>query len=166
MLLLGVVAVALGGLYVLAQQEGYIIVETPGVHMHLKGPLGSGACLRSGTTSIGLLPRTYTPSSLRIEAEQDGRTWRLLSHGPWGDLTRIRIERGRTTTIAPGPPLRIEPQIEIRHGHVYVGLCLFGRAGERYAPVLNDGNQRMRRPTMRIIDEAGTVLASRAFEYG
>lgn len=166
MLMLGVVAVALGGLYVLSQQEGYIAVEMPGVQLNLKGPLGGDTHVQSGSTPAAVFPRTYTPASLTLTREQDGQRWGLYSHGPWGDLARIRVERGQTTTIALGPPLLLTPEVHRGLGRIYVELSIFGRAGEKYTRLVREDKSRFWEPGMRIIDEAGTVLASGRFEYG
>lgn len=166
MLLLGVVAVALGGLYILSQQKGYIAFETPGVQLDLKGPFGGGKYVLSGSAPTAVFPRVYTPASLTVTREQDGQRWRLYSHGPWGELSQIRVERGRTTTIALGPPLLLRPEVHRGPGRVHIELGILGRAGEKYARLVREDKGKLWEPRMRIIDEAGTVLTSGRFEYG
>ena len=49
---------------------------------------------------------------------------------------------------------------------IIVGLCLFGRAGEKYENLILRNNQRIPEPQVKIIDEAGMVLASGRFQFG
>jgi hypothetical protein len=165
-LLLGIVAVALAGVCVIARQKGAIVLATPGAELQLAGQFGSDILLRSGAQPIAVLARAYRPTSLTLTGEQDGATWQLRSGGPWGRLARINLPRGRTTALEVGPPLQIKPRVEMYPGQVRIGLRLFGRAGEMYQNSILKNNQRVSRPEVRILDEAGTLLASGQFQYG
>ena len=122
--------------------------------------------LRSGSEPVAVPARAYRPVFLTLVGEQNGEVWKASSWGPWGKLDRIQIARGRTTAIELGPPLRIEPQVAVYGGQVRVALCLFGRAGEKYDNSILRNNQRIPGPPVKIIDEAGTVLASGRFQFG
>jgi hypothetical protein len=101
-----------------------------------------------------------------VRSDQNGDTWQLQSHGPWGQLDRLKIEKNRTTALELGPPLRIDPHVGIWLGQVRVALRLFGRAGEMYQNTILKNNQRMAAPKVRIVDAAGMLLTSGQFEYG
>ena len=164
--LLAIITVALVGMCFIASEKGAVVVVTPGAELQLKGGLGSGVVLRSGSEPTAVPARAYRPVSLTLTRNQDGDAWKASSHGPWGKLARIGVERGRTAALELGPPLLIKPQVEIWGGQVRVGLCLFGQAGEKYENVILRNNQRIPEPQVRIIDEAGTVLASGRFQFG
>lgn len=166
LLLLGVIGTALAAMYLRARREGYLVLHTPGVKLQLKGGFGHHETLWPGAEPVAIPARAYRPTSLELTWQQDGDTWQMWSRGPWGELSRIRVDRGRTTALELGPPLLIKPQVEIFSGQVIVGLRIFGRAGEQYTNLICRNDRRIEAPQMRIIDEAGTVLASGPFKYG
>lgn len=166
LLLLGVAAVALVGMCFMARETGAVMVATPGAQLQLKSAFGSHVSLQSGSAPTAVAARAYQPVALTLSRNQDGDTWTASSRGPWGELARIGVERGRTTAIELGPPFSIKPQVDIRHDQVRVGLNLFGRAGEKYENVFLRNNQRIPGPQVKMIDEAGTVLSSGQFQYG
>jgi hypothetical protein len=166
LLLLGAIAIALVDIGLLTRETGSLVAVTPGVELQLKGGFGSSFALRSGTEPVAVPARAYKPTALTLVQKQDGDVWQLWSRGPWGQLARIRAERGRTTTIEVGPPLQIKPQVEMYPGQVRVGLCLFGRSGEKYENSILKNEQRISEPQVKIVDEAGTVLASGRFQFG
>jgi hypothetical protein len=47
-----------------------------------------------------------------------------------------------------------------------MGLGVFGRVGEKYNNSIQKNDQRIREPQVKILDEAGTVLASGRFQFG
>jgi len=166
LLLLGIIAVALVGVCFLAQRKAAVTLATPGAELQLEGGFGRGLILRSGSPPTPVRARAYRPTSLTLTREQDGATWQLRSWGPWGQLARISLPRGRTTTLEVGPPLQIKPQVEVYPGQVRMALGLFGRAGEKYENSILKNHQRIPGPQVKILDEAGTLLASGQFQYG
>ena len=166
LLLLGVIAVALTGMCLIARQKGSLLVATPGAELQLQSKLGRGVIVRSGSGPVAVPARAYQPTSLELTCWQGNDTWRLRSQGPWGKLARINVQRGRTTAIELGPPLQIVPQVAVYPGQVRISLGLFGRAGEKYENLIQKNNQRISEPHVRIIDEAGTTLASGRFQFG
>jgi hypothetical protein len=164
--LLGIITVALVGMCFIAREKGTVVIATPGAELQLRGGLGSNVVLRSGSEPTAVPARAYRPASLMLTRNQDGDAWKASSHGPWGKLARIGVERGRTTAIELGPPLLIKPQVEIWGGQVRVSLGLFGQAGEKYENLILRNNQRIQEPQVKIVEEAGTVLASGRFQFG
>ena len=95
----GIIAIALLAMLFLSQRKGYIKVETLGVELHLRGGLGGGVTVRSGSRAVAVPARKYRPSRLQITARENGSTWKLLSQGPWGTLNRVAVASGETTSI-------------------------------------------------------------------
>jgi hypothetical protein len=166
LLLLGVVAVILAAMYVLAQQEGAIDIKTPGAVLQLNSLFGGVRTLRSESGTTTVPARTYKPTALELRWQQGGDTWQMWSHGPWGQLSRIKVARRRTTAIELGPPLRIKPQVGVYRRQVTVDLGIFGRSGEKYTNLICKNDRRVEVPQVRIIDEAGAVLESGPGKYG
>jgi hypothetical protein len=166
LLSVGLIGVALLYTFLLTRATGSLTVATPGVELQLKGGFGSGMVLRCGEEAHVVPARTYRPTTLLVKLDQNGDTWQLQSHGPWGHLGHIKVEKNRTTALELGPPLRIDPHVGIYPGQVRVTLRLVGRAGEMYQNTILKNNQRVAAPNVRIVDEAGMLLASGAFQYG
>lgn len=168
LLLLGVVAVILAAMYLLAQQEGYVDIKTPGAVLQVKSVFGHDMTLRSESGATAIPARAYKPTSLELTWQRGDDTWQMWSRGPWGQLSRIKVARRRTTAVGLGPPLLIKPEVEIygRHRQVTVDLGIFGRSGEKYTNVICKNNRRIEAPQVKIIDEAGAVLNSGPGKYG
>ncbi|MEN6576225.1 MAG: hypothetical protein ABFD90_07770 [Phycisphaerales bacterium] len=165
-LVFGVVGIALAGTYLFARQEGYLVIDAPGVTLQLQGAFGHHRTLESRAEPVAVPAHTHRPTSLELRWMRDGDTWQMWSQGPWGELGRIRVQRGQTTTIRLGPPLLVKPNVGILQGQVSVDLRIFGQAGEQYTNLICRNDRRIAAPQVAILDEAGTVLASGAFEYG
>lgn len=166
LLLLGIAAVALAGIYRTAHQEGYLTLEAPGMMLQLKGGFGQYRTLQSGAQRTAVPARAYRPVRLELTRAQNGDTWHMVSGGPWGKLSRIEVERGETTGVELGPPLTIKPLVEVFPGRVFVGLRICGRAGEQYNNLVYRNDRRIEAPKVRILSEGGTTLASGSFAYG
>lgn len=166
LLLFGLVVVLLALSYVRAQQEGYLVVATPGVVLQLKSSIGHRMTLQSGSGPRAVCARACKPTSLELRWQQGDETWQMSSRGPWGQLSRIKIDRGRTTAIELGPPLLVKPEVEIHGRQVSVSPGIFGRSGEKYTNLICKNDRRVKAPEVRIIDEAGTVLSSGPAGYG
>jgi len=166
LLLLGVVAAILAAMYLLAQQEGYVDIETPGAVLQLNSVFGRVRTLRSESGATAIPARAYKPTALELRWQQGDDTWQMWSRGPWGQLSRIKVERRRTTAIELGPPLLVKPEVGIYGRQVTVGLGIFGRSGEKYTNLICKNDRRIKVPQMKIINEAGTVLDSGPCKYG
>ncbi len=163
---IAIIAGALLACYLVFRQEGRIVVDAPGVELRLGRAFFGETTVSSSQGPLSLPARVYRPQSLVINAHANGETWRLSSHGPWGDLARIKVVPGSTTSLAVGPPLRIVPKVDVRGGGGYVELRILGRAGEKYSNVILRNGKRLPPPGVKILDEDGDTLASGHFAYG
>jgi hypothetical protein len=111
-------------------------------------------------------PATYKPENIQIQGTKDGDKWQMVSRGPWGGLETIRVESGVTTELKVGPPLTVRTDVAAKDEGVSVGLSIFGQAGERYHPGVQKNGERQPAPELKIVDEAGKVLATGNFAYG
>ena len=101
-----------------------------------------------------------------ISTKQNGDTWLLYSNGPWGDLSRIKVKNNETPVIRLGPPFQIKPKVQYAGSRVFIDFNIVGKAGEHYRNVIMQNNKRAPAPKVKIIDEAGSILATGNFEYG
>ncbi|UCG57050.1 MAG: hypothetical protein JSU70_19570 [Phycisphaerales bacterium] len=147
-------------------KAGYVKIETPDVQMRLASGWAGSATISSGDAPAKLSARVYRPVHLDIVANQDGQRWALESSGPWGQLASIKVKNGETTVLKPGPPFTIQPKVNRRGSQVNVDFSIVGRAGEEYQKIVTKNGQRASAPAVKVIDEAGDVLASGKFAYG
>ena len=150
--------------YVIHREGGHISLDGPDATIRLRGGLFN-------RVTVGSKPREapagrYTPSWLTLAAGKGNNTWRLQSTGPWGELAKIKVEKGETTVVKLGPPLKIKPETRVSGRNISVGWAIFGRAGEEYKNVITMNGSLMPSPKVKIIDQDGNVLASGRFEYG
>ena len=108
----------------------------------------------------------YRPKRLSISTKQDDDTWLLYCSGPWGELSTIKMKNNETTVIKLGPPFQIEPKVQYAGSRIFIDFDIIGKAGEHYNGVVMLNNKRLPAPKVKIIDEAGNLLASGNFEYG
>jgi len=148
------------------RQQGYIKIDTEGVEMQLRSGLFSKIRITSGAEPVTVNARVYRPRLLSIAMKQNGDTWRLNSSGPWGKLAEIRVNNNETTVLKLGPPFTIKPRVAQRGTLVSVGFSVIGQAGEDYGIRVVKNNRRLPAPKVKIVDEAGKVLASGKFAYG
>ena len=146
--------------------EGYLVLENAGATVRLSGGLFSNVTLGGGTEPRKVPAREYVPKWLTVTAENGSGIWRLQSVGPWGELSKVTVEKDKTTVVKLGPPLEIRPQTNVNDSYVSAGLTIFGRAGERYRTVMTVNGSPMPEPKVKIIDQDGNVLASGRFKYG
>jgi len=100
------------------------------------------------------------------KTDAEGAKWRLSESGS-GKKEGFEIRAGETRALRLGPPLktRIETRA-IGDGSILISLVLEGQAGEQYAPRAVKGDETPRPPKLKILDEAGKILAQGNFEYG
>ncbi len=149
-----------------SRQEGRIKIDTDGVEMQLRSGLFSKIRITSGAEPVTVNARVYRPRLLSIAMKQNGDTWRLNSFGPWGRLAKIRVNNNETTVLKLGPPFTIKSRVAQRGTLVSVGFSVIGQAGEDYGIRVVKNSRRLPAPKVKIVDEAGKVLASGKFAYG
>jgi hypothetical protein len=152
--------------YFLFQQTGHVVIETPGAELRLQRAFFSQATFEASEDPVKLPARAYTPQSLTLTRQVGDDTWKLTSSGPWGNLAKIKVTPGKTTSLALGPPLRITPRVGVIGRKVSVGLRILGRSGERYSNIVLKNDKRVPAPRVKIVDREGNVLASGSFSYG
>jgi hypothetical protein len=163
---IAIIAGALLVFFLYRGRAGYVRIETPGVEMRLASGWTGSAQISSGDEPARVSARVYRPQHLNIVANQDGQRWALESRGPWGQLARIKVKNGETTVLKPGPPFTIKPTVNRRGSRVAVDFAIFGQAGEQYQATVTRNGRRGSPPAVKVVDEAGDVLASGKFAYG
>ena len=111
---------------------------------------------------------SYKTTSLRLTAtDGNGESWVMYARPPLGELAGFTIRDQQTTLSPVGPPitLMVQPH-RMRRQTVSISLSVVGQGGERYEPWALRSRRRSQAPKLKILDEAGTVLAQGAFKYG
>ena len=166
-----VIVVVLIGLIVFyySQQTGYVKLETPGVTTNLRGLHGVfwknlqlGPSPDPVKTHVGQYLALF--GSFTMNAGDD--KWLASFDGSQNVSSRITVTKGQTTTLKFGPPLNVKTEVESVGWQVLIGLSITGQSGERYNPQFMKNGSSHEAPKLKIVDEAGTVLASGKFEYG
>jgi hypothetical protein len=66
-----------------------------------------------------------------------------------------------------GPPILVKTDVQkVGEREVSIGLVLEGQAGEQYRPVVKKNGSPLSAPRLRIVNEAGQVMAQDSFQYG
>jgi hypothetical protein len=146
--------------------KGYISVDTPGVILNLYGGWFDEANIASDEGPAKVNARMYSPEYILIEAKQNDDIWRIDSSGPWGKLENIKVKNTETTRLELGPPFLIKTTVSKSDSSVLVNLLIIGRAGEQYSAAAMKNGKTVARPGLKIVDEAGNLLASDKFRYG
>jgi len=110
--------------------------------------------------------RVHRPVQLSLSMKQDSNMWQIDSCGPWGDLSTIKVTNNNTTVLKLGPPFLIKPKVRKSGSNVSIDFAVIGQASEQYRNSIMQNNRRLPAPKVRIVDEAGNVLASGKFAYG
>ena len=164
-----IIAAAVLLLYSYSQGTGQIKIDAGGAEATLRvnrGWFSDRALIKSKDGPVMMRARIYRPQRLSISTKQDGNTWLLYSSGPWGDLSTIRVTNNNTTALKLGPPFLIKPSVSKSSSLVSINLSIIGLAGEHYGAAVTKNGKRLASPKLKIVDEAGNVLASGEFEYG
>jgi len=112
---------------------------------------------------------TYTVTAVTLKkTDEKGATWTLAAARlPEDKFRNIEVKAGGTTELKAGAPLMTRAQVTEGPGVVAFTPALVGQSGEVYAtPAAARNNQRQAAPKFRIVNRAGKVLASGAFQYG
>ena len=108
----------------------------------------------------------HRPRRLSMSVEQNGRTWRIDSRGPWATLSRIRVKNLRSTALRLGPPFMIKSKVRRNGSFVDIDYAIVGQAGERYEKFAVKDNRAVRKAKVRIVDETGNIVEAGSFRYG
>jgi hypothetical protein len=148
--------------------KGSVKIDAGGAfaELHLNSIFFTTTTVTSGTDPYPVSGRVYIPERLSISMKQDGQTWKIVSRGPWGDLSRIKVKNNRTTALRLGHPFLIKPRVSRSSSSVSVDFAIIGQAGEQYQNFARRNNKLIRQAKVKIIDESGNVLADGRFEYG
>jgi len=137
---------------------------------HLVLTLFSGDCFLylAGSQGRWQVPAgNFTTAFLQLCArDQAGARWQLTGSNQRGKLQTITVREGETLALKVGPPLAVKTDITQSRDIVSIGLSLAGQAGEEYTADAKKNGTTVPPPKLRILDEAGKVLASGAFQYG
>lgn len=98
------------------------------------------------------------PSLSRTDG--NGATWGLDQAG--GALVSTEPNGPKA-----GPPILVKTDVQkVAEREVSIGLILEGQAGEQYRPVVKKNGTAQSAPKVRIVNEAGQVVAEDSFRYG
>ena len=159
-----ITVVCLIAIYLGSLPKGQIKIDTPGAEMQLRGRFGTKTISSTSPVTIGA--GLYRTQYLQIKTKKDGDTWQIESPGPWGTFEQIEVKENQTTTLKLGPPFVIKPNVNRSGSQVSIGFAITGQAGEQYKNAITKNDESVSPPKAKIIDEAGTVLASGNFAYG
>ena len=166
-----VIVVVLIGLIVFyySQQSGYVKLETPGVTVGLRGLHGvfwKNLQIGPSTDPVKIHVGKYLALLGSLTKNAGGDKWLASFYGAQNVSSRITVTKGQTTVLKFGPPLYVRTEVEPMGRQVSIGLSITGQSGERYNPQVRKNGSVLEEPELKILDEAGTVLASGKFEYG
>ena len=181
LMLVGLAPVLCG--FIFSKSVGKLNSDTGGVSMKLEGPWWSkvdigpeakGKELNSGVSQPKNLTRVLVRKSAGKEpGTQVNETCRLNSYGPWGKLSKIKVEKDKTTVLKFGGPVSIKTDANLfpTRGNpsgkvVSVGMKIVGEYGEVYSGYVFKGGKLLKPPSFKILAEDGKELASGKFEYG
>jgi len=118
-----------------------------------------GVSFRSCRSSSTSLRRQLGLSSLSV-TDENGDRWVL-------DLAKGQSVSGlKSSGVKPGPPLVVKTDVQTEGREVSIGLIVEGQAGEKYAGGVKKNERWQPPPRFKIVDKAGKVLTTGAFEYG
>ncbi len=160
-----IVVIGLVGFLLYPRPVGYIKVDTPGAVVCLKPGWWSQKLIR-GTEPAAIRAGTYSPKFTEICQEVNGDKWKIQSYGPWGTLAKIQVKKEETTLLKFGPPLTVKTDVNRRGQVVSISYSIVGQVGEHYYLRIQKNGKQQPVPKLKIVDEAGKVLASGRFEYG
>ena len=165
---LAIIAAAVLFLFLSSQKKGLIKFDTGGAvtTMRLSSNWLGNATISSEVQPSIVSARLHRPQWLNVLMQQGSDKWQLESRGPWGELSTIRVKNNETTVLKLGPPFQIKTKALFTGSKVSIDFAIIGQAGEHYRNSIMQNNKRASAPKLKIIDEAGNVLASGKFEYG
>ena len=169
-ILISLAIIAASGLSLLyySQRKGFVGIDAGGAEalLHLNSSWPTSAIIARGNEPAAIGALIYRPQLLRLSMVQDGHTWRIESHGPWSDLSKIKVRNNEATAIRLGPPFLIKPEVKKNGSIISINYAIIGQAGEQYQNFITKDNRAVTRPKIKIVDEKGNVLKSGIFTYG
>ena len=166
---IAIVASAVLLLFLSSQKKGMIQIDAGGAvtTLQISNSWLGNATINSADQPSKVSARLHRPQWLKLSMQQ-GKSdkWGLESRGPWGQLSTIRVKNNDTTVLKLGPPFQIKTKALFTGSKVSIDFNIIGKAGEHYRNVITQNNRRTSAPGVKIIDEAGSVLATGKFEYG
>lgn len=152
--------------------EQMTTLQTGSPHMELTLASAAGS-LRLQPNSQGawqVPPGTHRSRAILLKTmEKQGRRtveWTLSGTRGFGRLARIETRAGETLAIPAGAPLVAKATVQRFGSTVYINAALTGRAGEQYEAGARRNGRAQPAPTLKIIAEDGTTIATGKFEYG
>jgi hypothetical protein len=129
----------------------------------------SGLHLLSGSQGKWRLPAGwYWVMAHRLSRTDAAKTpWQVIGQSRFGPIRMFEVRAGETSAIQVGPPLALKVQpAPLADGVIDIGIFIQGRGGEGYSAGVTQNGVLRQSHTLRILDEAGKVLATGKFEFG
>jgi hypothetical protein len=100
------------------------------------------------------------PSSSVSRTDANGVAWAL-------DQASGGILSTEPNGPKAGPPILVKTDVQkVGDREISIGLVLEGQAGEQYRPIVKKNGSPLSAPRLRIVNEAGQVIAQDSFQYG
>lgn len=150
------------------QRKGFVGIDAGGADavLELKSSWIAQTTITSAVEPAKIGARIYRPKLLSLSMKQGGDTWHIESHGPWGDLSKIKVRHKEATALKFGPPFLIKPEVQKYGSILSIDYAITGRAGEKYDKNFTRNNRTVTGAKIKIVDESGKVLKSGGFKYG
>ncbi|MCP4256191.1 MAG: hypothetical protein GY774_01535 [Planctomycetes bacterium] len=163
-----IIAAAVLLLFISSQSKGQIKFDSGGAvtTLRLRSSWFGNVTITSGDQPCKVSARTHRPQWLKLSMQYGDDTWQLESRGPWGELSKILVKNNDMAVLTLGQPFQIKPQVNFTGTKVSIDFNIIGKAGEHYHNVIMQNKKRASAPKVKIIDEAGNILATGKFEYG
>ena len=145
---------------------GTIDVGSPDVEMMVLSDAGFQRFSGSGGKWQAPAGRYMALQVQLAKTDAQGAKWTLSGSGA-GKLENFEVRKGETLAMKLGPPLVTKVEATpAGEGTVSIGMALEGQSGERYAPGAAKTGAVQSPPELKILDQAGKVLATGKFEFG
>ncbi len=150
------------------QRKGFVGINPGGANavLHLRTSWLTSAIITSGEEPAAIAARIYRPEYLDLSLKENGHTWQIESHGPWADLSEIKVRNNEATALKLGPPFLIKPMVRKNGSLLHIDYAIIGQAGEQYRNFITKDNRAVRGAKVKIVDETGKILESGSFKYG
>jgi hypothetical protein len=165
---LAIIAFSIGVVYYYIQGKGYIETDIGGMDatIQIRNSFLGHETIRSDAEPVEVRAIIHKPRHLKITVKHEGHNYQIESNGPWGSLSKINVNKNKTTLLRFGPPFVIKPDIHNNKNHISIDFTILGQAGEQYRKYALKNNRRISGAKLKIIDEEGNVLENGKFQYG
>jgi hypothetical protein len=145
---------------------GTIDVGSPEVEMVVLSDAGFQRFSGSGGKWQAPAGRYVALQVQLAKTDAQGAKWTLSALAP-GKLESLEVRKGETLAIKLGPPLVTKVEATpAGEGTVSIGMALEGQSGEQYGPGAAKTTAVQSAPALKILDQAGKVLATGTFGLG